>query len=553
MINITLYIMSREMIKAQHGIPVEEEVEEVKAYDIDEDVSDNELITQVIPSNYNPSTPFLANKDEILKMMTTLLVIKPSIKQFMTRMGISIEDAVNTVHRNGIDDCRGLLQKVTRKIRDTIRYYLVLKYPKRIWRTKAEEFYNQLIQMRYNKKEEIISMNFGIPRLKEILEETKILTSVKKSRKKKESEEAEEIRKIDIMKKLAEERAKKLAEDTAKAEKAFAELMAEESTSKSKVKPPKAPPKAPTKKPITKPIVKKEEGGGGEATAEATTGVVNPFIKFNTELTKYVKDLDNKTYESLVDKNRTITNSMATFTEGEKATIEAPLIRIRGKMIADLNREVIAITVDKSTGLKFEDYVIKHNIYVDMPDGREVSLYNKKTIRENSANSAIEHLYTYIKPDGSTISYNLRNSTLYDLSNTTLEVELKYFIENDISNLPISIGKWTGNKHWIPYYIQEPGGTIKLYNIWSNDMNKWVNDVYNKDVVFVIAYKDGTVYYNLTDDLSSGKFDLHSITKDGKSLIIINPKKFPYTVDLIGGDPFIRLPRDCYKQCYIKN
>jgi len=112
-----------------------------------------------------------------------------------------------------------------------------------------------------------------------------------------------------------------------------------------------------------------------------------------------------------------------------------------------------------------------------------------------------------------------RQFMVYDMSTPTAEIELKYYNSNkyrvtdeDINNdgyIGLQATKFFGNPSFTPLFVID-GEEVKLYNVWDNEKQEWLNKDNNKDVIALWATQDGIYKYviNKDEDIELGETEM---------------------------------------------
>jgi hypothetical protein len=397
--------------------------------------------------------------------------------------------------------------------------------------------------------------------------------SIEITKIRKRNEEKEEERKADIMKKLAEARATKadkMREELLKDEPVPLTKSEKAKLAREKFKEKKALLKAPVELP----------GGGGEATAELAggAGTADIHIELAEEPVTVSVSVENqlavdiatmamrirKNTASLDDLTSIISRVASIKLDAEiEERITDPLGHIKDKIVSLYKKdylgiaEIISRTASSKIqkGFKFEDVVEGKEIDEIYYHGKS-SIFQGGMLSKNSSNHNIGDKRNVDD------TYFLKDATLYDLSNERTEIELKCYTGTSMDDIWIPIDKFTANIHFTPYF-SIVAGKFKLYNIWSDECGGWINSTNNRDVLFVIAYNDGTCYYNFTEDLT-----IQGSIKKGKKLIpvIDSSKGIPLyrllqsnikyptaSKTLFGKNKMsVHIPHEKLNQCYIK-
>ena len=123
---------------------------------------------------------------------------------------------------------------------------------------------------------------------------------------------------------------------------------------------------------------------------------------------------------------------------------------------------------------------------------------------------------------------NMFQNTLYDAGNKDVELEFKYYPNDD--SCEIQIGKFEGNAGEVPYF-HEVNGQWKLFDVYNRKLG-WVNKYQNKDL-YVYAQLDDGRY----------KFSINKLIEDPDMEINEHPKfKGKYQLDMykLIGTKFMR-------------
>lgn len=235
----------------------------------------------------------------------------------------------------------------------------------------------------------------------------------------------------------------------------------------------------------------------------------------------------------------------------------------------------------KSNGLKFEDFVIKHNIYINIKqesdDTHLMKLLNNVPMKRNSDNPFITKYGVY---NGLSV-YSLADATITDFSTANDEIELKYYYGNidtkekgvsvSNENVFIPLDKLTCNRHFVLVFCIK-NNKVMLYNIYCTVLKDngepigYINTNYFKEIKFIIAHNEGFLYYNYTDDLTNNfnklNGDLFLIKTDDypkmwyDDLYIVDNRCIKYKQDtmIMNGKikPIVYIPSDKFKECFIQ-
>ena len=283
----------------------------------------------------------------------------------------------------------------------------------------------------------------------------------------------------------------------------------------------------------------------------------------------FVKNLDSKKFNELIKMKDELTIKWSSLSESEKAILKIPNERINGKIHGFIKKGCVSVdkiiedTLKKegtSNGKKFESYLINKTLQtINNESGLEV-LYDRRGIINNVDNPSLQ-----VQAHG--YSYSLAEASLYDFSTPTHDIEVKYYTEiNSLDDVAIPLEKFFGNKHFTPYF-RVVNGEVKLFNVWCDEINDWVNKENDKEVLFVIMTSKGIVTYNYTDDLTRSlnstwrktPFDirlneLNRVDREGNLLLAV----YNYTYKPVvrnfgkGNKDCCFLPEDKLKYCYIK-
>jgi hypothetical protein len=231
----------------------------------------------------------------------------------------------------------------------------------------------------------------------------------------------------------------------------------------------------------------------------------------------------------------------------------------------------------KSNGLKFEDFILKRNIFIDGFEYQK-KLLSSKPFKRNSENHKISNYGIY----NGWRSYSLADATITDFSNEYDEIELKYYYGNngtrekgvsiDNNNIFIPMDKLSCNRHFV-FVFAIKNKNVMLYNIYCNALMDngqpigYINPTFYKEIKFIIATNEGFLYYNYTDDLTENlKKDNPDLklkptniypTIWNEELFVVDNRSIGYPLDILALNgkikPIVYIPSNKFKKCYIEN
>ena len=319
-------------------------------------------------------------------------------------------------------------------------------------------------------------------------------------------------------------------------------------------------------------------GGGGSASVVVEVEPVkvsrSTYQLLMPDVQDFLTNLDSKTFDELVEMETIIATVWDSLNEGERKSLHIPKGHINRKMESHLKstcfttEQIITRTNAKKksihAGKNFEFFLINHEVMYITTGMAMTELYGRENIMNNDSHPMLQIELT--TEDG---SYKLADASLYDYSSMTHDIEVKYYIDvDDLSRIAMPHEKFTGNRHFTPYF-RVVDGRVVLYKVYDDVTKSFINEYNDKEVIFLIMTKLGLMSYNYTDELtismsSSGAikkpFDIR-LSSDmtdskGNNLFYVKPLGIGYPQTEIdfghGFKPCSYLPEDKLKKCYIK-